>query len=370
MRSAHDSRQNDQRGQPFNLATVALLACVVLSAAAGPLAYRHWAEALRNRVAESRLGSSPEAIDQDPNASTANQWHAHADARPADDAASSTPDQPVASQANVDGKRPKTLDATPGTTNKAAPTSPSGSSERASLAPLPDDGALKVVGGSGMAYQWITGSEYGCRYELSADHGDLTRVVTGMVTYQPTNVDPATVRLDRDADDDNDDDKKEATGTAFVVHPDGALVTCAHVVLGATEIQVHLGGKTLTGRVVALDKPQDLAVVRVAAKDLPYVPLGNSDELQLAQEIRVIGYPLSDVLGESVKASRGEISGLIKQEHGGKLLQIDATVNPGNSGGPVVDEHGRVVGVASALITVRGFRPSGLASLPTMPWRS
>ena len=82
--------------------------------------------------------------------------------------------------------------------SEGAGAKPAATNGEASIPPLPDDAALKVVGGSGMAYEWATGSEYGCRYELSASHGEITRVASGMVTYQPTAVDPATVRLERD----------------------------------------------------------------------------------------------------------------------------------------------------------------------------
>lgn len=139
----------------------------------------------------------------------------------------------------------------------------------------------------------------------------------------------------------------QGSGTAFVVHADGLLVTCAHVVRGATKVDVSLGGKTYSGDVVGIDDKHDLALVRVAAKGLPALPLAKPEAARLAEEVRAIGFPLSDVLGNSVKVTRGSISGLVTQKDE-KLLQIDASINPGNSGGPLVNDRGEVLGVNSA----------------------
>jgi hypothetical protein len=137
------------------------------------------------------------------------------------------------------------------------------------------------------------------------------------------------------------------SGTAFVVHRDGLLVTCAHVVRGASKVNVSLGGKTYSGDVVGIDDGHDLALVRIAANNLPALPLAAADTARLAEEVRAIGFPLSDVLGTSVKVTRGSVSGLVVQK-GEKLLQIDASINPGNSGGPLVNDRGEVLGVNSA----------------------
>lgn len=203
-----------------------------------------------------------------------------------------------------------------------------------------------------LEYRWEEGFHYQCRFEVTATVADAQERVTGTTIYTPQPgglAAPSTGEL-----------RGESSGTAFAVTPEGLLVTCAHVVHGATTIKAHFGKKVYPAKVVLYDADSDLAIVEVEAKGLPYLKFLDSDQVQLAQEVRVVGYPLSDVLGESVKMSRGTISGIIKREDENRF-QIDARVNPGNSGGPLVDEQGRVVGVASELLTSRAIDSIGFA---------
>ena len=117
----------------------------------------------------------------------------------------------------------------------------------------------------------------------------------------------------------------------------------------STKLEVVLGSQTYPAQVVAFDKEHDLAIIRVVGANLPIVPLANSDNVQLAEEVRAVGFPLSNVLGDSVKITRGTIAGVVNTS-GHKLFQVDASINPGNSGGPLVNEKGEVIGVASAKI--------------------
>lgn len=142
-------------------------------------------------------------------------------------------------------------------------------------------------------------------------------------------------------------EKQDGSGTGFVVGSNGVIVTCAHVVDGAQDIQVTVGGQTYPGVVLHSDAARDLAVVKVEANGLTAVPLGNSDQLQLGHTLRVIGFPLSDVLGQGIKATQGSVSGILDKD-GQRTIQTDATINPGNSGGPVFNTRGEVVGIASA----------------------
>lgn len=143
--------------------------------------------------------------------------------------------------------------------------------------------------------------------------------------------------------------KGKGTGSAFVVTPTGYLVTCAHVIDDATTIQVHLGGITYEASVIAIHASNDLALLKIEAANLPTIGLAPPNSIELAQEVRSVGFPLSEVLGNSIKINRGTISGKVQREDR-ELLQIDAPINPGNSGGPVVDLLGNVVGVASEKI--------------------
>jgi len=140
---------------------------------------------------------------------------------------------------------------------------------------------------------------------------------------------------------------QESSGTAFGVTADGYMLTCAHVVENAYEIEVTLGDKTFPARVVNEDAVNDLAILKIDVENLPVIPLELNTPAQLGQDIRAIGYPLSDLLGQDVKVTRGTITGGIGNADDPRL-QVDATINPGNSGGPIVDSYGNVVGVASA----------------------
>ncbi len=139
----------------------------------------------------------------------------------------------------------------------------------------------------------------------------------------------------------------QGTGTGFFVTSDGYLLTCAHVVKDAAKIEVAVGDKKYEGRVIAQDKVHDVALLQIDAEGLPPLPLADSEAVELGQEVRAVGFPLSGVLGDSIKIVRGTISGIINQPEG-KILQVDAGINQGNSGGPLVNEHGQVVGVVSA----------------------
>jgi hypothetical protein len=138
-----------------------------------------------------------------------------------------------------------------------------------------------------------------------------------------------------------------STGSAFVVSSDGYLVSCAHCVEGTNKLEVHLGDRTFQGQVVATDAKNDLALIRVPARGLPVVPLADSGRVQLAEEVRAVGYPHSDILGASVKVTQGSVSGILKDEET-NLFQVDAAVNPGNSGGPLINERGEVIAVVTA----------------------
>ncbi len=203
-------------------------------------------------------------------------------------------------------------------------------------------------------YRWRGSGGFECTFEIAADLGEETRVISGVTRYRNTNIAPASFQP-KDAEK-----PTRGSGTAFVVHPGGVLVTCAHVVKNATSISVAVDGRPLRAQVIARDVRNDIALLRISATQLPCLPLANSDRIQLAEEVRAFGYPLTSLLGESIKISRGEVSGIVQQT-GRKLIQIDATVNPGNSGGPVVDAQGRVVAIASALIAGDDIAAIGFA---------
>jgi S1-C subfamily serine protease len=145
-----------------------------------------------------------------------------------------------------------------------------------------------------------------------------------------------------------------AAGTGFVISPDGVIVTNNHVVEGARNIQaVFSDGTTRDARVLGRNAPSDLAVVKVDASGLPTIALGDSDGVQVGDDVVAIGNALA--LQGGLTVTRGIISGLHREvgtNTGSALedvLQTDAAINPGNSGGPLVDAQGRVIGINTAI---------------------
>jgi len=140
------------------------------------------------------------------------------------------------------------------------------------------------------------------------------------------------------------------TGTGFLVRPD-TVVTAAHVVEGATDVQVDFDGTQLDAMVAGVDNSLDLAVLTVAPSSAErHVFELAADDPDTGTDIAVIGYPL----GEPKSLTKGTISGLertITTESGTftGLLQTDAAINPGNSGGPLLNDSGEIVGVADAI---------------------
>jgi S1-C subfamily serine protease len=146
----------------------------------------------------------------------------------------------------------------------------------------------------------------------------------------------------------------KGVGSGFIMDPDGCILTNSHVVEGSREIEVVLQtGEKLKGVVRGSDPSSDIALIRVAAKDLPQAELGDSDNLKVGQGVIAIGNPLGLAGGPTV--TTGVISSLNRHIESENLvlenlIQTDAAINPGNSGGPLMDRHGRVIGVNTAII--------------------
>ncbi len=155
-------------------------------------------------------------------------------------------------------------------------------------------------------------------------------------------------------------DEADGNGTAFVVTEDGYLATCAHVVRDTKKVAVTIGERTYAATVVSMDDEHDLALLKIPAHGLTPLPLADSDAVELGQEVRAFGYPLSHLLGDDLKVTRGTVAGLSKRE-GSRVIQIDAAVNPGNSGGPLVDDRARVIGVVNAKISAEDVENVGFA---------
>lgn len=148
------------------------------------------------------------------------------------------------------------------------------------------------------------------------------------------------------------------TGSGVIISEDGFIVTNNHVVAGATEIEVTVGeNKTFKADIVGTDPTTDVALLKIDAKGLPTIPMGDSDQLRLGEWVLAIGSPygLTSTITAGIVSAKGRsmpnYSGEFKIE---SFIQTDAAVNPGNSGGALVNIKGELVGINTAIISQTG----------------
>jgi len=140
------------------------------------------------------------------------------------------------------------------------------------------------------------------------------------------------------------------SGSGFIFHPDGYILTNNHVVAGSTEQVVILSnGNRVPAKLVATDPKKDLALLKIPGSNFPTLPIGESRKMSVMDSVLAMGYPMFSTIGYDVSAYDGKINAIRQTDHA-PLLQIDANINPGNSGGPLLNDRGEVIGIVVAKI--------------------
>ena len=150
------------------------------------------------------------------------------------------------------------------------------------------------------------------------------------------------------------------SGSGVVISPDGYIVTNNHVVAGADQVTVTFNDRyTTQANVIATDPATDIAVIKVKDKNLSYMEFGNSDQVRLGQWVLAVGYPLTlnTTVTAGIVSAKARSIGINRTQSDRAIesfIQTDAAVNPGNSGGALVNTNGQLIGINSAIASPTG----------------
>lgn len=153
---------------------------------------------------------------------------------------------------------------------------------------------------------------------------------------------------------------QKGSGSGVIIRQDGYIVTNNHVVANATEVRVTLNNnKTYTAQVIGTDPATDVALIKIDAEGLPVVEFADSDNLRLGEWVLAIGSPLGEELRSTITAGIVSAKGRQMPNYTGEFkiesfIQTDAAVNPGNSGGALVNKEGKLVGINTAIVSTTG----------------
>ena len=143
-----------------------------------------------------------------------------------------------------------------------------------------------------------------------------------------------------------------ASGSGFAISKDGYILTNNHVISGCQALNIHTNGKLISARLIASDPINDLALIKGSFKPKTVFYI-NSSTPKLLDDIYVAGYPFGYAISSSIKITKGIVSSLSGIGNNFSQMQIDAAIQPGNSGGPVLDKKGNVVGIAVAKLNMQ-----------------
>jgi Do/DeqQ family serine protease len=151
-----------------------------------------------------------------------------------------------------------------------------------------------------------------------------------------------------------------ASGSGVIISEDGYIVTNNHVIDGADDITVTLSNrKSFKAKLIGIDPSSDLAVIKIDAKGLPFLLYGNSDDVKIGQWVLAVGYPLTleTTVTAGIVSAKGRTLDINTRQSATPIesfIQTDAAVNPGNSGGPLINTEGKLIGINSAIASPTG----------------
>ena len=234
---------------------------------------------------------------------------------------------------------------------------------------------LSVLGLSGYLFVMLAGSASVWAQSSAGNESALVRL-SGSFESLSEQVGPAVVQIFATGynttlgnTESNLLSREQNSGSGVILDPEGFILTNAHVVQGARRVQVLLArslrdipggtsllkprGRMVEAQIVGIDHETDLAVLRIPDRELPFLELGDSDELKQGQLVLAFGSPF----GLENSVTLGVVSSVARQfrpEDPVVYIQTDAPINPGNSGGPLVDAHGKVMGINTFIVSQSG----------------
>lgn len=157
-------------------------------------------------------------------------------------------------------------------------------------------------------------------------------------------------------------------GSGVIISSDGYIITNNHVIEGANEVEVTLNdNRTFPAVVIGRDPSTDIALLKIAEKNLPWIAYGNSDELRLGEWVLAIGNPfnLTSSVTAGIVSAKGRSLGLLQDQYRiESFIQTDAALNRGNSGGALVNTRGELVGITSAILSPSGAYAGNSFAIP------